>query len=133
MIDKFLFVLLMVCCYFCSRVGCFSSLLSWYLKLNYYFFFLIHTLFIGEFELMHYRISENISCPFKLFPQIDEISSTKMDIHLRVRSDFSSTLVAYDVLVNFLFFFSFFFFLFFSFFFFLFFSFFFLLSPSSSR
>jgi len=54
----------------------------------------------GEFELMHYRISENVYLPFKLFPQIDEVSATKIDIRVRIKAEFTSTLMAYDVLVK---------------------------------
>jgi len=54
----------------------------------------------GEFELMQYRISENIHLPFKIFPQIDEVSATRIDSQVRVRAEFTNTFMAYDVLVK---------------------------------
>eukprot|EP00211_Chloroparvula_japonica_P002639 CAMPEP_0119120700 /NCGR_PEP_ID=MMETSP1310-20130426/1632_1 /TAXON_ID=464262 /ORGANISM="Genus nov. species nov., Strain RCC2339" /LENGTH=430 /DNA_ID=CAMNT_0007110195 /DNA_START=31 /DNA_END=1320 /DNA_ORIENTATION=+ len=54
----------------------------------------------GEFELMNYRITENIHLPFKIYPQIDQVSSTRIDIRVRIRAEFNRSLVAYDVLAK---------------------------------
>jgi len=42
----------------------------------------------GEFELMKYRTTENITLPFKLFPSVKEISKTRLDVHVTIKSTY---------------------------------------------
>ena len=40
----------------------------------------------GEFELMRYRTTKDISLPFRVIPLVREISKTKMEIKIIVKS-----------------------------------------------
>lgn len=54
----------------------------------------------GEFELMSYRITENVECPFKILPVVAERGRTKVDITLKMRSVFDKSISANNVLVK---------------------------------
>jgi AP-2 complex subunit mu-1 len=43
----------------------------------------------GEFELMRYRISQNINVPFRIFPLVKELGRTRLEIKVTVKSTFS--------------------------------------------
>ena len=38
----------------------------------------------GEFELMTYRITENINLPFKIMPVFNEIGKSKIEVRVKV-------------------------------------------------
>lgn len=42
----------------------------------------------GVFELMTYRITENIQCPFKILPIVQERGRSRVEISLKVKSLF---------------------------------------------
>ncbi|KTW25932.1 hypothetical protein T552_03206 [Pneumocystis carinii B80] len=54
----------------------------------------------GEFELMKYRVTENVRLPFLLFPIINEIGKTKVVYQLTIKASFSSDLFATDVIIK---------------------------------
>lgn len=54
----------------------------------------------GSFELMEYRITQNINLPFKIMPVYTEISSTKMEIRVKLKSIFDKNLNAGNVVVK---------------------------------
>jgi len=48
----------------------------------------------GEFELMRYRTTKDISLPFRVIPLVKEISKTKMEIKVIVKSTFKPQLMS---------------------------------------
>jgi len=48
----------------------------------------------GDFELMRYRTTKDISLPFRVIPLVREISKTKMDIKVIVKSTFRPQLMS---------------------------------------
>ncbi|ONH66361.1 AP-2 complex subunit mu [Cyberlindnera fabianii] len=54
----------------------------------------------GQFELMHYRASENINLPFKLTPMLSETGNGTMELRLNLKSLFPAKLTATDVIVR---------------------------------
>ena len=54
----------------------------------------------GEFELMRYRISENVDLPFKIFPTITEEGKTRISVHIKITANFNQRLFATDVTVK---------------------------------
>ena len=38
----------------------------------------------GEFELLRYRVTDNINMPFKVLPNIQEEGKTRVSVHLKV-------------------------------------------------
>ena len=46
----------------------------------------------GNFELMTYRITENINLPFKIMPVISEIGKNKLEIRLKIKSIYEKNL-----------------------------------------
>lgn len=54
----------------------------------------------GSFELMSYRINQNINLPFKIIPVYSEISGNKMEIRVKVKSIFDKNLNANNVVVK---------------------------------
>ncbi|KAL3320637.1 AP-2 complex subunit mu [Cichlidogyrus casuarinus] len=54
----------------------------------------------GEFELMRYRTTKDISLPFRVIPLVKEIGSTKMDIKVVVKATFKSSLFAQKVVIK---------------------------------
>lgn len=55
----------------------------------------------GEFELMRYRVTGNISLPFRLVPAVQESGKTKLSVTLKATACFSSTKVASNVVIKF--------------------------------
>jgi AP-2 complex subunit mu-1 len=53
----------------------------------------------GEFQLLRYRTTENISTPFHLFPSITE-TATRMEAKLTVKADFHSKMFGQDVTIT---------------------------------
>jgi AP-2 complex subunit mu-1 len=54
----------------------------------------------GSFELMSYRITENIACPFKVFPVVQERGRTKVDITVKIKACFEKDISATAVVVR---------------------------------
>ena len=54
----------------------------------------------GTFELMTYRVTENVNLPFKLFPIVQEIGKQKLEINLKVKALFDSSNYASNVVVK---------------------------------
>ncbi|KAI8925965.1 Mu homology domain-containing protein [Entophlyctis helioformis] len=54
----------------------------------------------GEFELMRYRTTENISLPFKVHAVVNELSATRVEFRIAVRSQFSSRVYAQNIVVK---------------------------------
>eukprot|EP00970_Alexandrium_tamarense_P011638 scaffold2554_cov180-Alexandrium_tamarense.AAC.7 len=54
----------------------------------------------GEFELMRYRVNDNVNRPFKLFPAVQEEGQTKCSINLKMVAEFSEKLFATHVVVK---------------------------------
>ncbi|TPX31349.1 hypothetical protein SmJEL517_g05283 [Synchytrium microbalum] len=54
----------------------------------------------GEFELMRYRTTENIHLPFKVQAVVNEISSTRVEFKVAVRSNFPPKLFAQNVVIK---------------------------------
>eukprot|EP00917_Polyrhabdina_sp_WS-2016_P030013 GHVP01063941.1.p1 GENE.GHVP01063941.1~~GHVP01063941.1.p1 ORF type:complete len:416 (-),score=52.18 GHVP01063941.1:718-1965(-) len=42
----------------------------------------------GTFDLMNYRVSENIQLPFRLLPSVQERARTKIDVSVKIRATF---------------------------------------------
>jgi len=51
----------------------------------------------GEFELMKYRITQNVNLPFKVIPVINEHGNTRVEYELKIKGNFSSKLFATNV------------------------------------
>ena len=51
----------------------------------------------GEFELMKYRVTENINLPFRILPVYEEISETTLKINIKVIANFSKQVSAQNV------------------------------------
>jgi AP-2 complex subunit mu-1 len=54
----------------------------------------------GEFELMRYRTTEHISLPFKVRAVVNELSSTKVEFKVSVKSNFSTKIYAQNVVIK---------------------------------
>jgi AP-2 complex subunit mu-1 len=55
----------------------------------------------GEFELMKYRVGENINLPFRLIPAVqEEHNLTKVSINLKIIANFSDQLFATHVVIK---------------------------------
>ncbi|KAI9197194.1 adaptor complex AP-3 domain-containing protein [Polychytrium aggregatum] len=53
----------------------------------------------GEFELMKYRTTENINLPFRVHAVVNEVSKTRVEFKVSVRSQFSSKVFAQNIVV----------------------------------
>ena len=51
----------------------------------------------GEFELMRYRTTKDISLPFRVIPLVREIGRTKMEVKVVVKSNFKRTLIGQKI------------------------------------
>lgn len=51
----------------------------------------------GEFELMKYRVTENINLPFRILPVYEEISGTTLKINIKLIANFSKQVAAQNV------------------------------------
>lgn len=54
----------------------------------------------GKFELMKYRISDNINVPFRIFPIIKEIGRSRVEINVLIKTNFSARMIGSTVLVK---------------------------------
>jgi len=54
----------------------------------------------GEFELMKYRITDNVTLPFKVVPIVEERGDTRAIFNIKVISNFSSTMHAQNVVIK---------------------------------
>eukprot|EP00644_Phytophthora_capsici_P000525 jgi/Phyca11/540430/estExt2_Genewise1Plus.C_PHYCAscaffold_40965 len=54
----------------------------------------------GEFELMKYRVTENINLPFKIMPAYQEQGTTRLSVTLKLASLFSPRLFATNVVIK---------------------------------
>ncbi|CAD7941967.1 unnamed protein product [Amoebophrya sp. A120] len=54
----------------------------------------------GTFELMQYRITENIQCPFKLLPLVQERGRNRLEVSLKVKSLFDANCYATNVVLT---------------------------------
>merc|ERR1711957_803376 len=53
----------------------------------------------GVFELMTYRITQNIESPFKLQPNVKVLSRTRIELSLQVTANFERNITATNVIV----------------------------------
>jgi AP-2 complex subunit mu-1 len=54
----------------------------------------------GEFELMRYRMTENIAVPFKVRAVVNEVSPSRVEITVTVKSLFSDKMYAQNVVLK---------------------------------
>jgi len=54
----------------------------------------------GEFELMRYRITDNVNLPFRLIPALQEEGNTSVTISVKAIANFSSKLFATNVVIK---------------------------------
>jgi len=54
----------------------------------------------GQFELMRYRVTDNINLPFRVLPAIQEHGTTKVSINLKVIANFSDKLFSTSVIIR---------------------------------
>jgi len=54
----------------------------------------------GEFELMSYRVTNNINPPFNVVPVVEEISKSRVEYEIKVKGNFASQLYALNVVVK---------------------------------
>ncbi|XP_014662240.1 PREDICTED: AP-2 complex subunit mu isoform X2 [Priapulus caudatus] len=54
----------------------------------------------GEFELMRYRTTKDISLPFRIIPLVREVGRTKMEVKVVLKSNFKPTLLAQKIEVR---------------------------------
>ena len=54
----------------------------------------------GIFELMTYRVTENINLPFKLMPILQEYGNSKIEISLKIKSMFERNLFASNIVIK---------------------------------
>ncbi|KAL6058727.1 AP-2 complex subunit mu [Balamuthia mandrillaris] len=54
----------------------------------------------GVFELMKYRITENLHLPFKIIPIVNEIGRTRVEAKITVKANFSPKLFGSNVMIK---------------------------------
>jgi AP-2 complex subunit mu-1 len=54
----------------------------------------------GDFELMKYRITDNVNLPFRLVPAIQEEGKSRVMVHVKAIANFSATLFATNVVIR---------------------------------
>ncbi|CAG0917335.1 unnamed protein product [Notodromas monacha] len=54
----------------------------------------------GEFELMRYRITKDISLPFRVIPLVREVGRSKLEVKVVLKSQFKTTLLAQKIEVK---------------------------------
>lgn len=54
----------------------------------------------GEFELMRYRVNDNVNLPFRLIPAVQEEGQSKCSINVKMIANFSDKLFATHVVVK---------------------------------
>jgi len=54
----------------------------------------------GEFELMRYRITDNVNLPFRVLPVITEHGRSRVEYEIKIKGNFSSKLFATQVILR---------------------------------
>jgi AP-2 complex subunit mu-1 len=54
----------------------------------------------GFFELMSYRISENVNLPFKIMPVINEYGKSKIEVRIKLKALFEKMIYATNVVIK---------------------------------
>ncbi|CEM07625.1 unnamed protein product [Vitrella brassicaformis CCMP3155] len=54
----------------------------------------------GTFELMTYRITENINLPFKILPVVQERGRTRVECSVKVKANFAKNIFATNVIIK---------------------------------
>lgn len=54
----------------------------------------------GEFELMRYRVADNVNLPLRIIPAVQEEGRARMSINLKVSADFSYKLFGSNIVVK---------------------------------
>lgn len=54
----------------------------------------------GEFELMRYRTTKDISLPFRVIPLVREVGRTKMEVKVVLKSNFKPSLLGQKIEVK---------------------------------
>jgi len=54
----------------------------------------------GEFQLMSYRITENVNLPFRVLPVVKELGRTRLEVNVKVKSMFTFKLFATNVVIK---------------------------------
>lgn len=54
----------------------------------------------GEFELMRYRVAENVNLPFRLIPAIQEEGRNRVAVNVKVHANFNSKLFGTNVVIK---------------------------------
>lgn len=54
----------------------------------------------GEFELMRYRITDNVNLPFRVVPAIQEEGKSRVTVNVKCIADFNSKLFATNVVIK---------------------------------
>ncbi|OLL24280.1 AP-2 complex subunit mu [Neolecta irregularis DAH-3] len=54
----------------------------------------------GEFELMKYRATDNVTLPFKVHPIVEELGKSKVEYQIAIRANFPAKLSANNVVVT---------------------------------
>ncbi len=54
----------------------------------------------GEFELMRYRITDNVNLPFRIIPVVEEQGKTRVVMNIKAIANFSSQLFASNVAIS---------------------------------
>jgi AP-4 complex subunit mu-1 len=55
----------------------------------------------GEFTVMNYRVTSDFQAPFRIFPFIDEVSNTKLELVLKVRAAYPKETYASHAILKF--------------------------------
>jgi AP-2 complex subunit mu-1 len=54
----------------------------------------------GVFELMSYRVTENINLPFKIVPLVHEFGTDRVEMNVKIRSLYEKNLFATNVIIK---------------------------------
>lgn len=54
----------------------------------------------GSFELMSYRITENVNLPFKVMPVVTEIGTNRIEVTIKLKALFEKTIYATNVVLK---------------------------------
>jgi AP-2 complex subunit mu-1 len=54
----------------------------------------------GEFQLMSYRITENVNLPFRVLPVVKELGRTRLEVNVKIKAMFTFKLFATNVVIK---------------------------------
>eukprot|EP00741_Cyanophora_paradoxa_P019768 tig00021168_g19079.t1 len=54
----------------------------------------------GEYELMSYRITDNINYPFKVIPIVKELGRTRLEVNVKVKAQYNAKLFALNTIIK---------------------------------